>query len=340
MLQRLISMAVNYIAGLIPVEKLKLDLGNPRLLHEVLTGKAPQSQKALEASISGDPQFKTLMKSIKKTGVQNVIWVSPLEDGNYLVREGNRRTTCLRMLLRENTLPPEGVDYTRVNANIIDTGASDLDIIVLCARLQTGQAAWGTFNESALIADLHNNHYMALEDIAVELQTTVAAVRKKLNSYKMFIEYSTKTTDINTKRFAMFNEAPKKVLEWVDDSPKNKADYFEWINPTNGAAKIRSAATKGGLRDFAKVIEDNDALDLMREDSMATVEDAIDVVKQNDIKKDMPFLARLLPFQANLNGLTDEQKARIASEPRIRVHLKSLKNAIDNLLTELDSFDK
>ena len=78
----------------------------------------------------------------------------------------------------------------------------------------------------------------------------------------------------------------------------------------------------------------------MREDPLANVEDAMVVVKQNDIKKDMPFLSKLLPFQANVNSLTDEQKARIASEARIRVHLKSLKNAIDNLLTELDSFDQ
>ena len=332
-------MAVDYKSGVIPLDKLTLDIDNPRLLHEVLAGKAPQSQSELEDSISGDPKFKSLMKSIKKTGVQNGIWVSPLTDGSYLVREGNRRTTCLRMLLREGATPPSGVSYDRVKANIIDKDASDMDIKLLCARIQTGQAEWGPFNEAALVTDLHNNHNMALEDIAIELQTSITQVKKKLNSYKMFVNYSTETGDTNTRRFAYFNEAPKKVLEWVEDSPKNTKDYHKWINPTNGAAKIRSAATKGGLRDFAKVIDDGDALALMREDSLANVEDAMEVVKQNDIKKDMPFLARLLPFQAQLNGLSDEQKARIASEPRVRVHLKSLKTACENLLEELDAYD-
>ena len=99
-------MAVDYESGSIPVEKLKLDIDNPRLLHEVLTGNAPTTQSEIEDSITGDPQFRGLLKSIKKTGVQNGIWVSPLTDGSYLVREGNRRTTCLRMLLREGPLPP------------------------------------------------------------------------------------------------------------------------------------------------------------------------------------------------------------------------------------------
>ena len=52
------------------------------------------------------------------------------------------------------------------------------------------------------------------------------------------------------------------------------------------------AATRGGIEDFSKVIEDGEALSLMREDPLANVEeDAMVVVKQNDIKKDMPFLS-------------------------------------------------
>jgi hypothetical protein len=331
---------VNYETGSIPVEKLNLDIDNPRLLHEVLTGNPPQSQLELETSISGDPQFRSLMGSIKKNGVQDPIWVSQMDDGTYLVREGNRRTTCLKMLLRENAQSPPGVDYSRIKANIIHESASDLDIKVLCARLQTGKAVWGPFNVSALIHDLHNNHNMAIEDIATELQSSIAKIKKSLKSYQMFLEYSRDTGDAGTKRFAYFNECPKKVIEWIDDSPRNKKDYHKWIDPSNGQAKIRSAATKGGLRDFAKVIDDSEALQLMREDPMSTVEDAMDVVKQNDIKKDMPFLARLLPFQASLNNLSDEQKARIASEPRIRIHIKSLKAACDNLLSELDAYDQ
>ncbi len=336
---RMITMAVDFTPATIAIEKLRLDIENPRLLEHVVTGNAPENQEQLEASISGDGQFTSLLRSIKKSGVNNSIWVTRLPDGYFLVREGNRRITCLRKLVRENVAPPEGVSYETVPANILNENATELEIKVLCGSLQTGKAEWGAFQYAAYVADLHNKEHMPLEDIAIELQDSIGSVKKALNSYKIFIEYSRHTGDVNTKRFSMFNQAPKKVTEWIADSPKNKSDYFDWINPTNGAAKIRSAATKGGLRDFAKVIDDHEALELLREDPMANVEDALEVVKQNDIKKDMPFLARLLPFGAHLRDLTDAQKARIASEPRIRVHLKSLKSACEALINELEEFD-
>ena len=76
-------------------------------------------------------------------------------------------------------------------------------------EIADGAGCLGTFNVSALISDLHNNEYMALEDIAVELQTTTSSVKKLLNSYKMFIQYSTQT-DTNTKCFANVQRSAKE----------------------------------------------------------------------------------------------------------------------------------
>ena len=59
----------------VEVEKLRLDIENPRLRHMVLSGNAHESRE-LEDAISGDPKFQGLMKSIKKTGVTNPLWVS------------------------------------------------------------------------------------------------------------------------------------------------------------------------------------------------------------------------------------------------------------------------
>ena len=137
----------------------------------------------------------------------------------------------------------------------------------------------------------------------------------------------------------MFNEAPKKVIDWVKDSESNRDDYHTFINPTSGKAKIRSAATKGGLRDFAKVIEDVDALTLIRDDPRATVEDALEVVKQNDIQKEMPWLTRILTLQANINGINSEQLARLATEAKVSIHLKSLRAACDNLLSDIEALN-
>lgn len=327
-------------ASNISVNLLELDLENPRLFHERLTGRGPETEEDLEKSISGDAEFKALLKSIRKSGVIDPIWVIAKSGGKFKVIEGNRRTTSLRTLLRQGVTPPEGVDYSHVRANIIDPSTPEKEIKLQKARLQTGKAVWGVFNVSALMYEFHHTDMMALEDIATEMQISITKVKKSLKSYEMFLEYSSSTGDVNKNRFAYFNEAPKKVLDWVAQSAQNKQDYFDWINPTDGRAKIRSAATKGGLRDFSKVTEDPDALTLLREDPRATVEDALEVVKQNDIQKDMPFLQRILPLQANINNLSPEQKARISSEPRVLIHLRSLRSACDSLLEELEGYNR
>jgi len=325
-------------AANINVAKIRLDLDNPRLFHERLTGKAPSTEDELMASISKDNDFRKLLKSIKKSGVMDPIWLVPQDDGTYLVIEGNRRVTSLKTLIASGETNPD-VDFTKVRSNVIDPSTDPKEIKLQKARLQTGKREWGVFNVSALIHEFHYNDLMAIEDIAVEMQESVSYIKKLLKSYEMFLEYSTSTGDTNKNRFAYFNEAPKKVIEWVEEKDSNKDDYHNWINPGSGKAKIRSAATKGGLRDFAKVIEDNDALELLKQDPRATVEDAMEVVKQNDIQKEMPWLTRILTMQANMNNVKPEQLARLATDAKVIIHLKSLKSACENLLNDIDALN-
>ncbi len=325
-------------AANISIAKITLDLDNPRLFHERLTGKAPSNEAELMKSISTDNDFKKLLKSIKKSGVIDPIWLVPQKDETYLVIEGNRRVTSLKTLVAAGETNPD-VDFTKVRANVIDPATDPQEIKLQKARLQTGKREWGVFNVAALIHEFHNVDLMAIEDIAVEMQESISYIKKLLKSYELFLEYSTSTGDINKNRFAYFNEAPKKVIDWVEEDNNNKDDYHEWINPGSGKAKIRSAATKGGLRDFAKVIEDNDALELLKHDPRATVEDAMEVVKQNDIQKEMPWLTRILTMQANMNNVKPEQLARLATDAKVIIHLRSLRSACDNLLNDIDALN-
>jgi hypothetical protein len=326
------------ISAYLEVSNLRLDLDNPRLFHQRLTGTAPTNEVELMSSISGDADFKKLLKSIKRSGVMDPIWVLPQLDGTYLVIEGNRRTTSLKTLVAQGATNPN-VNYSKVQSLVMDPSTTPEEVKLQKARLQTGKREWGVFNVGALVHEFHHGDLMAIEDIATEMQESVGYIKKLLQSYEMFIGYSTSTGDTSKNRFAMFNEAPKKVIEWVQDSPTNKEDYHKFINPTSGKAKIRSASTKGGLRDFAKVIEDMDALTLLRDDPRATVEDALEVVKQNDIQKEMPWLTRILTLQANINGITSEQLARLATEAKVSIHLKSLRAACDNLLNDIEALN-
>lgn len=326
------------VSANLAIANLVLDLDNPRLFHQRLTGTAPKNESDLMKSISGDADFKKLLKSIKRSGIMNPIWVVPQPDNKYLVIEGNRRVTSLKTLVAQGATNPN-VDYSKVHALVMDPATDPQEIKLQKARLQTGKREWGVFNVAALVYEFHHTDLMAIEDIATEMQENVSYIKKLLQSYEMFIEYSTSTGDTNKNRFTYFNEAPKKVIEWVQDSSVNKEDYHQFINPTNGRAKIRTASTKGGLRDFAKVIEDREALEVLKTDPRATVEDALEVVKQNDIQKEMPWLTRILTLQANINGISPEQLARVANEARVSIHLKSLRAACDNLLNDIDTLN-
>ena len=327
---------MKYESALIEVKDLKLDLENPRLYHRRAAGTAPKTERDLEMMISDDSgKFIALKKAISKSGVQDPIWVQKESDGKYLVIEGNRRTTCLRAILNEDKTPPPGVSYNFVIANVIDSSVTEIEVKKHKARLQGGKKAWGVANDAAVIHEFHYDLMMDIEDIATEMLISVSKVKKYLKSYKMWLRFVKETGDTNTSRFAMFNEMPQPVMVWVEESDINLADYHQWITPVDGQAKIRSAATRGGLRDFSKVVNDPEAIQLLREDPKADVELAFEVVKSNDILKDMAFLKRILPMAKKLDDMDDSQRARLATEPRIAIHLKSLKNSCDTLLSDL-----
>ncbi|MBT4157029.1 MAG: ParB N-terminal domain-containing protein [Euryarchaeota archaeon] len=319
----------------IETKDLKLDLENPRLYHQRAAGTAPENEQDLEKMISEDNQFNSLKKAIIKSGVMEPIWVQKVDDGKYLVIEGNRRTTCLRRILHEERTPPQGVSYESVRANIIDPSVTELEIKLQKARLQSGKKAWGAANDAAVIHEFHYDLMMDIEDIATEMQISKVKVKKYLKSYKMWLRYVKEIGDTSISRFAMFNEMPQPVMKWVEAGPRNLEDYHDWIKPTDGQARIRSAATRGGLRDFSKVVVDSEAINLLREDPTANVEDAFEVVKSNDILKDMSFLKRVLPMAKQLDDMDDSQRARLANEPRISVHLRSLRDACEVLLDDL-----
>tara|TARA_B100001245_G_C22888657_1_gene427734 strand:- start:626 stop:1627 length:1002 start_codon:yes stop_codon:yes gene_type:complete len=322
----------------VPVDLLRLDLENPRLYSRKLAGDELVTDSQLEQTIADEGEsFMALYKAILKVGVRDPIWVKMNSDGTYTVIEGNRRTTVLRRLIENEAQAPDGVSFDNVQAHVVDDSVSDLEIKLQKVRLQSGKKAWGVVNDAAVVHEFHHELHMALEDIATEMQVSVTKVKKLLKSFRMYLDYVRTTGDSNEKRFAFFNEAPAKVIEWVETSPRNKSDYYEWMTPVNGKAKIRSASTgRGSLRDFSKCLDEPEAIELLREDPDSTVEDAFEIVKENDVLKDMTFLKRVLPMAKNLNDLDDSQISRLSNERRIVVHIRSLMSACERALGQIE----
>jgi hypothetical protein len=319
-------------------EDLVLDAENPRFFHLMHRGKKEITQTEIEKEIlENDDDIPLLTKSSQKSGVKDPIWVIRRSDGKYTVVEGNRRTVVLKRLLKEGVQPPAGVQFALVNAHVIPSDTSPVELLLQKARLQSGKKAWGAFNEAALTFQLREPpHLMAIEDIAVDLKIPVAKVRERIENYKHFKEYVETTGDDNPKRFAYFAECPAKVREWFRDNAKNKKAFFDLICPKDGKNKIKSVATRGGLRDFAQVLESPEALKFLLEDSTSTVEDALDLAKENDIRKAIPFINRLAPMAQDLRALDVGQLERLKNEVKFKVSLRSLKAACEEILQKIE----
>ncbi len=320
----------------VAVKDLLLDPGNPRFYHLALQGKTDLTQEQLAREIEEDGETATLTKAIRKVGVRDPIWVRENGGGKYVVIEGNRRTVILRKLTEEKAQPPEGVRFDQVLANVLPSDTPDTELLLQKARLQAGKQKWGPFNEAAVTYKLRADHLLEYDDIAVELQIPRKEVMDRIQNYKLFEEYARTTGDNNPKRFAYFSDMPARVHEWVEEDDTNKETYFGLITPVGGRQKIRSVATKNGLRDFAKVLDDPEALGYLVKTPTATLEEALEVAMDNDIMKGMPWVKRLEPLAQNLRGLSEEEIVKLRQEGNVKVRLKSLERACSELIAKLE----
>jgi ParB-like nuclease family protein len=321
----------------IAVKDLILDVDNPRFRHlRELRGQKKITEEQIMDEIRQDDAYITLTRAIRQAGVTDPIWVKRNSGSKYVVVEGNRRTTILRDLLTEGVKPPDGIRYDFVTANVFAPGTTETELLLQRVRLQTGKARWDTFNTAMIIWELRNKSKLEVEDIAVETQNSETKVKETLVNVKLLTEYAKVTGDTDTHQYSYFQEAPKRVREWILANDKNKQTYFNLISPMKGHQRIRSVATKGGLREFALVLDKPDVLEKFLRDKEMTVEEAVDLVHEKDILIELPFIKKLGMLARQLGGLTDEQVERLQKEKKIVMNLKKLRNVCGSLVSKLD----
>lgn len=317
----------------VKTESLLLDSENPRFFElRELKGRKNLTQKELMDELEKDSDLPTLMKSIRRSGVKDPIWVKSLENGKNLVIEGNRRTYILRKLLEEGVTPPEGIRYDIVTANVFPPETTETELLLQRVRLQTGKKDWGPFNESVATYDLRHEHLLEEEDIATELQISRREVRQRIKNYKLFLEYTKTTKNPDPRKFSFFADAPKPVTEWIERDEGNKKKYFELITPKEGIQRIRSVSTKGGLRDFKKILNYPSILKEFLHEEDLTVEEAVDMIKQRDLTVDVPILGRVSKIAANLQTLTDDQIEQLKQNKTLLRGIKRLYKVCKSIL--------
>ena len=316
----------------IKTKLLVLDKDNPRFFeHQDKVNKLDHTdQEQLMKLMEADSDIPSLLKGIRKSGVTDPIWVKEMDDGKYLVIEGNRRTYILKKLIQETKNPPHGIRYDEVKANVYPASASEKELLLQRSRLQTGKKGWGAFNQAATIYRLRYIMNYEEEDIAEEVLLSTKKVRDMIKYYKMFLSYSKETGDktVGAEKFSTFYTAPVKVKSWIDEG--NEEKFFEWIKPNDlGITKIRSASTRGGVRDFAKILDVPKTLRKFMEEPDLTCEDAINEVGLGDIKMEIPIFKKISQLAGELNALEQDDVERVTQDKQLQRNIRRLKKAIE-----------
>lgn len=323
----------------IDVSSLVLDLDNPRMYHHGIggDGEVKLSDAEIEEDITNnDTNLPELIRSIQAEGVREAIYVVPVDGDKYRVVEGNRRTVVMRHLVRISYVN-EGkphLDFTKIPAKIIPEGTEEKEIYKSKVIWQTGKSVWGAFNVATAVYRMRHEFLMSPEDISDVMQKPVRDVKEMLRAYDTFNEYSITSGDRHTSRFSYFSkECPTPVRTWVHESPENKNDYFTWINPNSENHRLRSVATRGGLRDFKDVVKEERAIAAFKANPEMTVEDAVRIVDEGDFERGRAWLKQIEKVSIGLNGLDVEEVERLEEE-NYRPKLVALKRAIDNILED------
>jgi hypothetical protein len=333
-------MTVKHVRKLIPITKLELDDENPRFFHlRFLHGRNSLTQNEILAEIGKDHEIKFLKRTIQKNGVQEPIWVKQLGTGKYRVIEGNRRTCVLHNLCAEGLDPPEGIRYDVVEANVVDENTQDVDLLILKISLQTGKKTWRAFNEAAATYELSKSHGLTNRDIANVSMISVREVKHRITNFKLFQEYVQASGSLDIGRFAFFSDMPPTVRKWIMENEENKQQYFNLIttDPETGIRRLPSVATKGGVRDFSKLLSDKRvALAFIRDKTM-TMETALKLLKGLDIWKQYKWLRIAENLSDEMIILGDEDIKKIRSKKTAVKVIKQLSLALLVLVERLNT---
>jgi len=312
--------------------------------------------------------IKTLLNSFRANGFLDVdiIQVKQLEKNKYLVLEGNRRITALKILKEEyekddkdrevlGKLNPE--IFKKVPTAIYTNDENHL--IIMGLKHISGPKMWPAINQAQLIYD-YLDPYFGKREYEVkekELMESLSIGRQKLRgsqrAYHFILDY--KNSDygdqFKSEMFSFFEEVVKKPkiktwLGWNNKTYKaenrtNVERFFGWISETDDSLSekngVESTFTEPlisksiEIRSLDKIIEDETALEMLEK----TRDFSITLASSLDIEK-ITYEKSIYELNKNITTLS-HSKSLIEDEDLEK--LKKMYHTFSQILPETTSLD-
>ncbi len=265
------------------------------------------------------------------------------EKGNYYIVEGNRRLSTLKYI-QENyhleDLKPSLQDIILNGLDVkVNTAEYDEDVLMGMRHI-TGVKHWNGFAKAKLVIKLKDIKGYNFEEIGNKVGKRVADVKKQYYSFKLL--YNMEKDGYNKfevkNLYTIFYETLGKPAfrDWLDWNEnrmeflnKNNLDrFYKWIikgEDAEGALEKEAISSPQALREVAKILDDNYALDIL--DSTKNPFEAVSnskILKEQKIEK---TLKKVLDSVESIST-TDLEKIDKASELYLHKIQKKLERDI------------
>jgi len=315
--------AIPYTMASIPIGKCRLDPKNPRIQY-VIAQRNPTTlitEAELEQLLWKKDSVKALAQAIMQNGgVRDHVIVLTLDDGDFLILEGNCRATCLRHLSKEY---PNDFRFSHLPAMIFKS-LTDEQLAIFLAQIHiSGKIAWDAYEKAKSVFDLHTKYGKPYEWLAMDLRMSKSQIKHLLESYQMMEEFLNKYPTESIRKFSRFAEAlKKKVLrERLEKDPVFKDTFFEWL-------KTDKLTDNYHIRELPRVLVNPSALDALVK---GTFDDAYSIILKSDPALESYLFSSIKSAIENLKGASLTEINELNSDPKKISMLQELYAATQDL---------
>ncbi len=221
----------------IPIQKVRLDPQNPRLVNTLFGSPQPTSEKDLQSFLAetlwADPNIRDLFRQVQANrGLTERILVT--EDN--VVIEGNCRTVVYRKLREQD---PSEMAWTKIPAWVLPPAIKKREIAILQGEMHVaGKITWASFEKAGHVFRLHNEHLMTQDEIASRLRMSKSKVNQLIRAFEtMHVKYLRRYPGAaGVHKFSYFEEFFKNpLLRTAASRDPGLVDRFvDWV----GTGKI------------------------------------------------------------------------------------------------------
>jgi len=322
----------------IPINELLLDTDNPRLYAKRRSGNLVELQPEIRADLLMKNSVGGLKRSILRDGLREPIYVQyRSEFGKYVVIEGNTRAAIHKQIVENGetseTIPE--LSFDKIKSHVVKQDVAQSELSVMKVIWQTGKAEWGKCERAMLMHEQHHDFGFPIADIAVHFQCAKGDVETDLRALATLKQYEAHTGDEDTQKFSFFSkECPAKVRKWYEGNEAEKSNYFDYISK----GRIPGVAIRGGLRDFAKFVDNSTVMAEFASNPELTVEDGVALMVETDLLASFKWMKNLSKYTNDMYKLANPRYQELLREnDDLKTELKALSRALTQLINIVES---